>query len=263
MKRARRRGGRHFNCGQRASGSVAAGTALAPTYSVSVTPLTATLYAGQSRQFSADAAVTWSATAGAIAATGLYTAPSSITAEQTVTITATSQADPGKSGTATVTLMPPVSVSLAPTTITLRGGGTQQFTATVANTSNHAVSWWVSPSGAGTIGATGLYTAPASITAQQTVTITAVSQADNTQWATAAVTLVPGTRVIVTPGRAILYGGESQQFAANTEVTWSNAGPTGLYTAPATVTAQQTVTITATSVTDPTNTGVTRTSHRT
>jgi hypothetical protein len=159
MKRARRRGGRHFNCGQRASGSVAAGTALAPTYSVSVTPLTATLYAGQSRQFSADAAVTWdyAPKLGTLSPTGLYTAPSSIAAQRTIAITAASQADPGKSGSATITPMPPVSVSIAPTTATLRGGATQQLTATVSNTSNHAVPWWVSPSGAGSIGSTGLY----------------------------------------------------------------------------------------------------------
>jgi hypothetical protein len=53
--------------------------------------------------------VTWSLTpnVGAISTAGLYTAPSSITSTQTVTVTATSAADTTKSGTAAVTLNPP------------------------------------------------------------------------------------------------------------------------------------------------------------
>jgi N-acetylneuraminic acid mutarotase len=58
--------------------------------------------------------VTWSISpnVGSIDATGLYTAPSSITTQQTVTVTATSQVDPTRTGTATVTLVPPASTAL-------------------------------------------------------------------------------------------------------------------------------------------------------
>ena len=64
-----------------------------------------------------------------------------------------------------------------PATVTLYGGQTQQFAATVNNASNTAVTWTISPtSGAGTISASGLYTAPASIGAQQTVTVTATNR---------------------------------------------------------------------------------------
>jgi len=173
-----------------------------PAVSVTVMPLTAVLYGGQTQQFTAavangcTAGVTWTVSpatgAGTISAAGLYTAPATITAQQTVTITATSTADTTKSATATVTLEPPVTVTVSPTTATLNGGQTQQFTATVGNTTNLAVAWTVTPAtGAGTISSSGLYTAPASVAAQQTVTITATSQANTTKSAAATVTLEP------------------------------------------------------------------------
>ena len=51
------------------------------------------------------------------------------------------------------------------------------------------MTWSISPTNAGTIDSSGNYTAPASITTQQTVTVTATSQADSTKSATAAVIL--------------------------------------------------------------------------
>jgi hypothetical protein len=53
------------------------------------------------------------------------------------------------------------------------------------------VTWTISPAGTGTISATGLYTAPTSVLTQQTVTVTATSQADPTQSASATITLSP------------------------------------------------------------------------
>jgi RHS repeat-associated protein len=213
---------------------------------VSVTPATATLYGGQTKQFTSNQAVNWTASAGTISATGLYTAPATVASQQNVTITATSQASGSQTGTATVTLMPPVSVT--PATATLYGGGTQQFA------SNQAVNWTAS---AGTISATGLYTAPATVASKQTVRITATSQTSGTQSGTATVTLMPP--VSVTPATATLYGGQTQPFTANQAVNWTaSAGtisPSGLYTAPATITAQQNVTITATSQVNGSQTG--------
>ena len=73
--------------------------------------------------------------------------------------------------------MPPVAVSVTPASATLSDGSQQQqFTANVINAINTAVTWTISPSGAGTISATGLYAAPANIASQQTVTVTATSQ---------------------------------------------------------------------------------------
>lgn len=89
-------------------------------------------------------------------------------------------------------LQPPVAVSVTPSTATLYGGQTQQFTATVTNTSNTAVTWTISPAtGAGTISTSGLYSAPATVSTQQTVTVTATSQASTTASASAKVTLMP------------------------------------------------------------------------
>ena len=83
-----------------------------------------------------------------------------------------------------------VSVSISPSNVTLGTGGIQQFTATVSGTSNSSVAWSLSPS-AGTISSTGLYTAPASLSAQQTVIVRGTSVADPTKYATAAVVVNP------------------------------------------------------------------------
>src|ERR1700728_2012968 len=83
--------------------------------SVSVAPATATLYGGQTQQFSAAVTnasrtgVNWSippSSTGTINSSGLYTAPASVTSQQTVTVTATSQAEPTVSASATITLVP-------------------------------------------------------------------------------------------------------------------------------------------------------------
>src|SRR4029450_4870966 len=177
-----------------------------------VSPATAFLYGGQTQQFTAtvanaaNTAVTWTASIGSISAAGLYTAPASISAQQSVTITATSQADNSAIGTATVTLSPPISVSVTPATVTLYGGQSQQFTATVANAANTAVTWTAS---LGSISPTGLYTAPTGISLLKPATITATSQADNSTTGTATVTLSPPISVSVTPATVTLYGGQS------------------------------------------------------
>src|SRR5438094_6986821 len=96
-----------------------------------------------------------------------------------------------------------VSVTISPTSATVGAGGTQQFTATVTNTNNTAVTWQVNgvPGGnatAGTISSAGLYTAPAAVPSPATVTVRAVSQADATKSASAQVTITAPTDVGVT-----------------------------------------------------------------
>ena len=155
---------------------------------VSVSPVTATLGAGATQQFTAtvagstNSAVTWSATGGSVSSTGLYTAPST---PGTYTVTATSVADPTQSASATVTVNAPVAIAISPAVLSLSLGGTQQFTATVTGTTNTAVTW--SASG-GTISASGLFTAPAVLVGIYTVTATSV--ADPTKSASALVTVV-------------------------------------------------------------------------
>ena len=253
-------------------------TLLAPV-NVFLGPATISLSGGQLQQFAAtvtggpgNTAVTWSLSPnlGTISNAGLYTAPATISALQTVTVTAASVADPTKSATATITLLAPVNVSLGPAAASLSGGQTQQFAATVTGgPGNTAVTWSLSPN-VGTINNAGLYTAPATISALQTVTVTAASVVDPTKSATATITLLAPVNVSLGPAAASLSGGQTQQFAAtvtggpgNTAVTWSlspNVGTinnAGLYTAPATTSAQQTVAVTATSVVDPTKSATT------
>src|SRR5205814_2256311 len=128
----------------------------------------------------------------------------------------------------------------SPVSATVGAGGTQQFTATVQNTSNTAVTWQVSGvSGGnatvGTISSSGLYTAPAVVPNPATVTVTAVSQADPTKSASAQVTITPAAVVSVTisPVSATVGAGGTQQFTALLDalpisaVTWQVSGVSG------------------------------------
>ncbi|HEV3332052.1 MAG TPA: hypothetical protein VG096_13770, partial [Bryobacteraceae bacterium] len=169
----------------------------AASVAVSVNPGTTSLKASGTQQFAASVAgtsnqtVTWSLNpnVGTISG-GLYTAPALIAASQIIIVTATSAADPTKSGTAQVTLQPTVIVSLSPGSASLQALQTQQFTATIAGTGNTGVTWSLNPN-VGTISSTGLYTAPATIAAQQQVAVVATSTADTTKSGQATVTLNP------------------------------------------------------------------------
>src|SRR5204862_151904 len=136
----------------------------------------------------------------------------------------------GCTGVSTTPTPIPVSVTIAPTSATVAARGTQQFTATVQNTSNTAVTWQVNGvtggnATVGTISSSGLYTAPAS---PATVTVTAVSQADTTKSASAQVTITPPTAVsaAVAPTAPQVPGGRTrrlplaEQNTSNTAVTW-------------------------------------------
>jgi hypothetical protein len=91
-----------------------------------LTPSTASLTASQTQQFTtavtgtANTGVTWSLSpaVGTISSTGLYTAPASVAGAQNVTVTATSTADPTKSASSTISLIP-VTILLTPSTTRL------------------------------------------------------------------------------------------------------------------------------------------------
>ena len=258
----------------------------AQAVSVSISPTTSTLQARGTQNFTAtvqnssNTSVTWqvngvaggSSSNGTISTSGSYTAPSTVTAQKIVIVTAVSQADPTKSASAQVTLTVanPVTVSVSPTSASLVAGATQKFTATVQNSSNTAVTWQVNGvtggnSTNGTISTSGNYTAPSTVTAQKIVTVTAVSQADTTKSASAQVTLTVANPVTVTvsPTSASLVAGATQRFAATVQnssdmsVTWQVNGiaggnstvgtisSSGNYKAPLSLTAQTMVTVTA------------------
>jgi serine protease len=92
-----------------------------------------------------------------------------------------------------------VTVTVSPSTASISAGGrTQAFTALVENTSNTAVTWRVDGvtggnSTVGTISTSGLYTSPAIAPSSATVTVSALSTADNTRSGSAQVTI---TRVL-------------------------------------------------------------------
>ncbi len=141
--------------------------------------------------------VMWSASGGMINSSGLFTAPASA---GTVTVTATSTQDTTKAGTAAiiVQLAPPtitsVSVTCDPATVIINA--TSQCTATVQGTASYssAVTW---SANGGTIGPTGLFTAPASA---GTVMVTATSTQDPTKSGEVAVIVqaqIPASKHVV------------------------------------------------------------------
>jgi hypothetical protein len=177
---------------------------------VSVSPAAASVAVNATQKFSAtvsnstDQTVNWSipghgsgdSTVGWIDATGLYTAPN-IAPAGTVTIQAASATTPSAIGTAVVTVTAPlpISVTISPTSATVRIGRTHQFTASVHNTTNQSVTWKVNGitggnSTVGTISTAGLYKAPSAVPNPHTVTVTAVSVADTTKSASAVVSIV-------------------------------------------------------------------------
>src|SRR5262249_3611674 len=118
-----------------------------------------------------------------------YTAPTTLVGTQKITVTATSNEDPTKSGSASITLNgpPAPSITVTPATVTLGNNQQQQFNASLQNISG-GVYWSISPQ-SGTIDTNGLYTAPALITGTVKVTVTAISQLNPSVTGTAAVTL--------------------------------------------------------------------------
>ncbi len=247
-----------------------------PAVSVTISPKPATVILGATRQFTAaitnatNQTVTWTLSGpGSVSSSGLYTAPATLTTPATATLTATSVNDPSKSDSVTITI-PAVGVSVSPPTSTLGGGQTQQFTATVTNATNTAVTWTIA--GLGSISTQGLYSAPAIVPGESTVTVTATSVADATKSGSATIELMP-ISVSVLPGNVMVAITGKKQFTAgvihtsNTAVTWSVSGSgcsggtcgtidtSGRYVAPSAVPSPSTVTVKATSVADPTRFG--------
>jgi hypothetical protein len=202
--------------------------------SVSVAPGTASLQTGASQSFTANvtnasnAAVTWqvdgvdggNATAGTISSSGVYTAPAAVPSPAAVTVTAVSVADPTQSGAALATITaaapppPPVSVSIAPGIASLQTGASQEFTATVTNTTNAMVTWQVNgvAGGSATVGVittSGVYSAPSLVPSPATVTLTAVSAADPMRSGAAQVTITAPQVTITAPSPSGSGGGGS------------------------------------------------------
>src|SRR5450755_7041 len=196
----------------------AVGAQLAPAaISVAVVPTSATLAIAESQPFgatvrnSSNTTVVWkvngtasgNAIVGTITTAGLYTAPAAVPKPATVTVTAVSKADSTKSAAAAVTITAPqTAVSISPASVSVQPGGAQQFTASVVNAVNTSVTWQVNgvPGGsstAGTISASGLYTAPTAIPSPAIVIVTAISQQNASAAANAGITIGTGVTFYV------------------------------------------------------------------
>ncbi len=166
---------------------------------VGVSPRQVSVHAKGSQQFSGmiggmmDAWVTYAVqegpAGGSIDERGLYTAPEKLGQYH---IVVTSVADPTRFAVASVSVIPPppVQLSISPQWITVSGGGTVQFFATVVNTDNTQVTWTVveTDPAAGTVNQGGLYT---STPTGGTFHVRATSVADPTRSATAEVYVQP------------------------------------------------------------------------
>ena len=273
------------------SGSTPKNVILQPAISTTISPTSATLPAGGLQSFSAtvqnaaDTNVTWyvnqvnggSSATGIISSTGVYTAPS-VPSQTVFTVTAVADADTSISASASVTVTPVVSVTLNTHSAAVETNKILQFSATVVNTTNTAVTWQVNGvtggnSTVGTIDTNGRYTAPSSVPVPPTVTVTAISVADPTKSDSASVTISITPVLTVNPLQANVAVSNQQQFTAsisglsNQAANWSVSGTgcsgalcgtidsNGLYTAPSSVPAPPTVTVTATSQADNTVTG--------
>src|SRR5256885_1782055 len=166
---------------------------------VVVSPDVVTLLPSHSQQFTAfgrtqagdsvAVAVTWSATAGSVSASGLYTA-GAVAGVYEVTARHTDRQLSGKA-TVTVALTPVASVAVSPATASVQVGGTVQLTATPKDSTGSALSGrtvtWASGNAAvATVSGSGLVSAVAAGSA----TITATSEGKS---GTASVTVTGGS----------------------------------------------------------------------
>ncbi|MFN7933036.1 MAG: hypothetical protein U0R19_06890 [Bryobacteraceae bacterium] len=245
--------------------------------SVSVTPNAANVRVARTQQFAAtvqgstNQAVTWSvngvaggsATYGFISSTGFYNAPSVLPSPASATVQAASVASPTSAGQAAVTLLPlPAITSLSPSPLT-----TGNFTLTVNGVGFLAGST-IYFNGAALpttfISSTQLRSTGNQTSVANNVPVV-VNTADGITTNTVTVNVVaPSMTVTVSPTSTTVRTGRTQQFTANTTVTWRVNGiaggsttfgtisTTGLYRAPASVPNPSTVTVTAVSTIDPT-----------
>jgi hypothetical protein len=154
-----------------------------------ISPPIVTLGAGQAQQFVASAAATWT---NSVNGAGLYVAPASITEDQLITVTATSESDRRQAATGVVRHSRAGSFTIQPPSVTVKAGDKVQLSA-VASGADVGAPTWLTPS-AGTITPEGVFTAPRE-TRTQSITVLAHAQTKSTPSAT----LVAGSLVTITP----------------------------------------------------------------
>lgn len=214
-----------------ASGSAAV-TLTQINIAVSVAPPTASVPTGGAQVFTAtvsgatSSTVTWSvngiaggnATLGTIVAnnagSAVYAAPILIPSPASVNITATSTADPTKSGSATVTITCANPILITPSTANVGLSRTQTFTASFCAANNATIIWDANgiPGGnsangtiAVTSSTTATYTAPADL---PTTNLAIIHATAGTLVASATVTIVSSVTVNISPPSASVATGQ-------------------------------------------------------
>jgi hypothetical protein len=198
-------------------------------------------------------AISWSvagtgctaAACGAISSSGVYTAPSVPPSPASVQIIATPQADPSKSASVTVSILPVIGISISPPTAAVPLGAAQALRATVTGAPSVGVTWDVngvvggnstvglilnSPSSPGNT----TYTAPLTLPAGGSVTVHATTDTNPAVSASATISFTAAINVGLTPASATLAVNQRQTFAVqvnntpNQNVAWQvNGIPAG------------------------------------
>ena len=274
------------------SNSKSIGASAAP--SITAEPVSADVTVGQTATFSvavtgaAPLSYQWEKNGAAIsgATSSTYTTPPTTASDDRALFAVVVKNSAGSATSTNATLnvaaAAGVAVQVSPNSVTNAVGSTQQFAATVTGTSNTAVTWSVSGTGCsgtacGTISVGGLYTAPASVPSPATLLVRATSVADPSKSASASITVVVATAVLlsISPTSAAVPTAGTDSFTAtvtgtqNTAVAWSlnGAGCSGascgtlatsslaaVYAAPLVAPSPPSVNVVATSMADPSKT---------
>ena len=169
-----------------------------------------------------------------------YTAPAAnVPSPNPAVIKVVSVADPTKFQTAKVTVTDTIAVTLSPSSASVALGGTQLFTATISNTTNTALHWYVNGvlNGNSTQGTltgcttvaplTCTYTAPpVDVPSPNPAVIKVASVADPSKYNKASVTVTDTIAVTLSPPTASVAIGDTQLYTAtvsnttNTALTW-------------------------------------------
>ncbi|WP_157264669.1 Ig-like domain-containing protein [Paenibacillus oryzisoli] len=235
-----------FNTSKKGTATITV-TAIPPAItSVTVTPSTASVVQGGSKQLAASVVavggaattVAWTSSDAKVAvdSTGNVT----VAADAVVgdyTITATSTVDSSKKGTATITVTaaPAItSVTVSPSTASVVQGGSKQLAASVVAVGGAAttVAWTSSDAKVAVDSAGNVTVAADAVVGDYTITATSTVDSSKKGTATITVTAAPAiTSVTVTPSTASVVQGGSKQLAASvvaaggaaTTVAWTSS----------------------------------------
>jgi len=259
----------------------------ANTVTVSVSPTPVALVTTQTQTFTAsvngatDQTVTWACTftttttsgtttttstaspctdqtgnipANSASNTVVFTAPSTFPNTLTgliVTLTATSNQDKTKTGTAKISIDSGVRITVSPVSASVPTSESQQFTAGQQNDNTpNDVTWQVTQSppstsisqitscspGCGSIDASGNYTAPSTVPTTATLTVVATSKLDTSRFGTAGVTIVQGGPIsfnglspTLVPFGALFYDIYLEAPNASSKSGFNITGPNGSF----------------------------------